>query len=122
MKHSTEPNNFAKNLNLICTSTGWSTAYLAKEIGIPKSTLQYILNTGQTSLHTARRISQHLGIPLDTLVNDCISPQSINVTWALLYSLDCYSQLSSEDQQTVSGHIQAIVQLIQKKEETDVCV
>ena len=58
---------FAKNLEAIRTYRNQSVGEFSKELGIPKSTLQAVRNSGHTTLDTAIRIADGLGLPLDDL-------------------------------------------------------
>lgn len=106
--------NFAKNLNLIREFKGWSMAEFAAEIAIPRSTLQTVLNSGQTTLDTALRIAHQLGIPLDTLTNGVLSPQDMSTAFGFLYTLDWYSRISAEEQQEALGCLLTLFRLIQR--------
>lgn len=65
-----EHNHLAKNLKSYKALRKITMKELADELDIPKTTLRNIMNEGNTTLHTAIRISQGLGIGLDMLVSD----------------------------------------------------
>ncbi len=114
MNTTEKADNFAKNLNLIREFKGWSMAEFASEIAIPRSTLQAVLNSGQTTLDTALRIAHQLGIPLDTLTNGVLSPQEMSATFGFLYTLDWYSRISVEEQQKALECLLTLFRLIQR--------
>ena len=108
------PNYFASNLNLIREFHGWSMSRFAKEVCVPKSTLQTVLATGQSSLDTALRIARHLGIPLDILTNIPLSSQNIEVAYSVFHTFGWYSQLTNEGQREAATCFQSIFRLIQE--------
>ena len=67
--------NLGINLRNLRKARGLSMMELSSELDIPKSTLQSIMDGGQTTLYTAMHISRKLRIPLDTLTNGVLSPQ-----------------------------------------------
>lgn len=86
----------------------------AKEIGIPKSTLQSILEDGNTTLDTAIRISKGLNIPLDTLLRDESTNTNFSIIQWLLKGLSWYSELPAEDQKEVLLLISKLLEVLQK--------
>ena len=108
--------NFAKNLETIRTSRHKSLAEFSEELGVPKSTLQDIVaKDGKTSLYTATRIAGQLKVPLSTLTGEVVSEESLDTLSALLNSFNWFAFLSMEDQQTVTAHIRAIMEILQKQ-------
>ena len=97
-------------------------AEFAEETHVPKSTLQSVLKEGQTTLDTAYRIAWNLDIPLDTLLRTVLSPQNMKTAHNLLYLLDWYTRLTSDDQQKASQCIQTLLSLIQRGGENEVCL
>lgn len=69
-----EQRTFGKNLDEIRGINGQSIGELAKIADIPKSTLQSIRHNGNTTIDTAVRISDALGLSLDSLVRDTHIP------------------------------------------------
>lgn len=65
-----EHNYLAKNLKNYKDSKNLSIGKLAEELDISKATLKHIMNDGNTTLHTAIRISRSIGVGLDMLVSD----------------------------------------------------
>ena len=105
--------NLAKSLKNLREARGLSLSEFAKELGIPKSTLQSILQDGQTTLHTAIRISERLGIPVDALTNGTLSVEQIRILDGLILRLNWYDQLPKNKQEEVRDHMYALIQLIQ---------
>ena len=106
--------NFIKNLEAIQRINGQSLAEFAQEIGIPKSTLQSVLEQGNTTLYTAIRISDGLDLPLDALVNDELLAPKVDIARYLLQNLDWFHSLTVEDQETVILHLGKILEVIRK--------
>lgn len=105
---------FAKNLDSIRQLNGRSLGEFSKELGIPKSTLQTVLEHGNTTLDTAVRISDGLKLPLDTLLNDGLLCEKLDITQHLLGCLDWFRRLSPEDQAAVTLHFGKILEVIRK--------
>lgn len=70
-------NYLAQNLNNYKSIRNISAKQLAKELDIPQSTLSSILKDGNTTLDTVLRISEKIGIGLDSLVSDSKLPDKL---------------------------------------------
>lgn len=106
--------NFAKNLEAIRKINNQSIAEFAKEAGIPKSTLQSVRISGHTSLDTAIRISDGLGIPLDSLTGDEALAEKIDIVRYLIRAINWFQVLSASEQDEVILHFQKIVEVLRK--------
>ncbi|MBR2132601.1 MAG: helix-turn-helix transcriptional regulator [Oscillospiraceae bacterium] len=104
--------NFAKNLAAIRNAREESLAEFSKELGVPKSTLQAILNEGNTTLYTALHISERLNISLDELANDTTLSQRFDVFHNILRSLHWFSSLSQTQQEAVKYHLYQILEVM----------
>ena len=102
---------FAKNLEAIREINGQSIAEFAKAAHIPKSTLQSIRLNGHTTLDTAIRISDALGLPLDSLVGDDHMTEKVDLMQHILKSIDWFQTLSAADQEEVLFHFRKILEL-----------
>ncbi len=109
-----KPSNLAMNLKKIRIDRHLSLTELSRELGIPKSTLQSILTAGGTTLDTAVRISNSLGISLDTLTSSELSPQQSKLLECFLTVLNWYHDLSPKDQREFDVHLGAILRIIGK--------
>ena len=109
--------NLAQSLQNMREARKLSLAEFSKELDIPKSTLQAIMEGGHTTLHTAMQIAQKLGIPLDTLTNGRLTAGQIKVLDGLMLQLGWYDRLPKTKQKEVSEHIYALIRLIQESEE-----
>ena len=109
--------NLAQSLQNMREARKLSLAEFSKELDIPKSTLQAIMEGGHTTLHTAMQIAQKLGIPLDTLTNGRLTAGQIKVLDGLMLQLGWYDRLPKNKQKEVSEHIYALIRLIQESEE-----
>ena len=103
---------FAKNLEAIRIYRNQSVGEMSKELGIPKSTLQAIRNSGHTTLYTAFQIADGLGLPLDSLASDSRLAEKVDLVWYLLQSVDCLRGLSKSDREEVVHHFQRILEVI----------
>lgn len=111
--------NLANSLNNLRKARGLSLSEFSKELGLPKSTLQSILEDGQTTLNTAIRISERLGIPVDALTSETLSVTQFKILDGLLLRLNWYDQLPSHKQEAVRDHMYALIQLIQESQSAD---
>lgn len=82
---------------------------LAKELGIAKSTVESIINSGHMTLHTAVQISERLGIPLDILLSDEPLDQEFDVVRWLMKGIAIYDTLSAEQQEKIAVHVNGIM-------------
>ena len=101
---------FAKNLETIRRYRNQSVGEFSREIGIPKSTLQSVRNSGNTTLDTALRIAD--GLPLDSLTSDSRLAEKADLVWYLLQSVDWLRGLSKQEQEEVVYHFQRILEVI----------
>lgn len=106
--------NFAKNLSAIQKIKECSLVEFSKEIGVPKSTLQSVLEDGHTTLDTAIRISEGLNIPLDTLLSDDALAQKLDVLHGFIKDLNWFSSLSASNQKEVVFYLNKILEVIGK--------
>lgn len=105
---------FAKNLNALRKSHGWSVGDMAAHARIPKSTMQTALTSGRTTLDTAIRIADGLGLSLDSLISDGQLTQKISTTQYLLQAVEWLWALPGGEQEEVVQHVQRILELIKK--------
>lgn len=105
---------FAKNLKAIREIDQRSLSEFSKELGIPKSTLQSVLNNGNTTLDTALRISEGLDLPLDSLTGDSRLAEKLDVVQYLLQGLSWFQALSAGDQEEIVLHLRKILEVMRK--------
>ena len=107
-------NTFAKNLEAIRIYKGQSVSEFAQAAGLPKSTFQSVRTNGNTTLDTTIRISDGLGIPLDSLVGDSGLAEKIDIVQQLLRAVEWFRTLSSDDQEKVAAHFRGILEVLGK--------
>lgn len=107
--------NLGVNLRNMRESRGLSLAEFSKELDLPKTTLQSILDHGQTTLYTALHISQRLDIPLDTLTNGVLSQQQFRRLDGFLSDLKWFDGLSKEKQLKIYHHVLSLILLMQEE-------
>ncbi len=105
---------FLRNLEAIRKINGQSLAEFAKEAGIPKSTLQSVRVNGSTTLDTAIRIADALGLPLDSLIGDEQMPRKADLVQHILTSVGWFQGLSSGEQEEVLLHFCRILEVVCK--------
>lgn len=103
---------FAKNLEAIRIYKGQSISEFAGEVGVPKSTLQSIRTKGHTTLDTAIRIADGLGLPLDSLVSDSRLAEKADTVQYLLQTVDWFRALPSSEQEEVAAHFRRILEVL----------
>ena len=111
---SEKSRNFAENLKNLRVALNLSYTEFSQALDIPKTTLQSIMEGGQTSLHTAMHISDKLDVPLDTLTNGCLSPQQIRQLDGFMSYLGWYDRLPEEKQKIAWYHVFSPLQLMQE--------
>ena len=104
--------NFVQNLEAIRTAKGQSLSEFAKEVGIPRSTMQSVLENGQTTLDTAIRISEGLDISLDALMGVKHTAREMDISCAVLKCLSGYQALSEEQKEKVEYYVRKIVEVL----------
>ena len=95
---------------------GESLAEFSSEVGIPKSTVQSIIKTGNASLDTLIRISDRLGVSLDILVfgsDSGVSEAYTNWMPFFLRGAECFDRLSQENQKRLCYHLSEILRLME---------
>lgn len=94
-----DPNNFSKNLMLMKQRSNLSWTKFSQLAQVPRSTMQSVMKDGQTTLDTACRISNSLGLPLSTLTEEPLSPEDADLLHRTFMLLDSYQGLSPEKQE-----------------------
>lgn len=113
-------NKLSDTLKKYQAAQGKSLAEFSSEIGLPKSTTQSIIKSGNASLDTLIRIVCNLDVPLDTLVfgsNPSTPAEQPAEISFFLRSVDCYEKLSHEDQRQFCYHLGEVLKLMSKAAE-----
>lgn len=105
---------FAMNLTAIQKDHGQSLQMFADQLNMSKSTLQSVCASGNTTLDTAARIADGLGLPLDSLVGDAALPEKIRLVRSLIQSVEWFRILSPSEQEEVLNHFQRILEVMCK--------
>lgn len=105
---------FAKNLEAIRIYKEQSISEFAGEIGVPKSTLQSIRVNGHTTLDTAIRIADGLGLPLDSLISDGQLTEKISTVQYLLQAVEWFRVLTSSEQEEVVAYFHKILEVLDR--------
>lgn len=109
-----KPNNLANNLNALKEARRRSLSEFAKEIGVPKSTLQYILADGQTTLDTAMRIANTLHISLDVLVTGSLPAGELALLSNFCESFAWFHALDQQDKESVVFYLNKLLDVLRK--------
>ena len=109
-----ECRNFAHNLEAIRRLHNASMAEFSEELDIPRSTLQDVLKDGNASLHTALHIAGQLKVPLSALTGKVIVMKNLDALSVLLNCFEWFAFLPAEDQKTITAHIHAIMDVLEK--------
>ena len=105
---------FARNLEIIRKVNGQSIAEFAKDVDIPKSTLQSVRASGHTTLDTAVRIADGLRLPLDSLTSDQALAEKVDIVQHMLQTVEWFRGLSTDGQDEVLLHFRKILEVLGK--------
>ena len=62
-------NEFRRRVLLLCEARGWSTAELARQMGVPRPNVHNLLKYGNPTLKTIERFAAILGVPPRALLD-----------------------------------------------------
>lgn len=105
-------NHLSDNLKAYKEGTGKSVSDFAKELGIPKSTIQAAMADGNTTLDTLIRIVNALGMSLDELVFGTVSMEAAGKAKGLLRQVEWYHFLPADKQEAFRYHFEEILKLL----------
>ena len=108
--------NFAKNMEAIRRRANLTIAEFSSALGIPRSTVQGIIKSGQTSLDTALKIAWRLEVPLSTLTGEVVVEEGVGSMEALLNYFEWFRNLQI-NQDKIADHIHAILELLHEEAE-----
>ena len=106
--------NFAENLRNLRAARNKTVAEFAEELAVPKSTLQKILETGQTTLTTAIQISESIGVPLDTLTNGRLTERQMKILDGFMHQFIWYNSLTQIQREEAESCMTALIRLIEE--------
>ncbi len=104
--------NFKKNIRMILQAEHLSIAELSRKTGVPRTTIQSVLRDGQTTLNTALRIADGLGIPFSVLTDSTPEAEQRQLLHELFSLFGWFNQLSSSDQQIILEHMRPILEVL----------
>lgn len=105
--------NFRKNIRTILQAEHLSITELSQKTGVPRSTIQSVLRDGQTTLNTALRLADGLGIPISVLIDSSPDTDQLQLLHGLFSLLGWFNRLSYRDQQTILEHMRPILEVLQ---------
>ena len=105
-------NHLSDNLKAYQKARSLSMTEFSEELGIPKSTLRSVMRDGNTTLDTAIRLAEGLGVSLDELVYDKYLPERVSLAQMLLRGLGWYAALPKEKQAAVAFHINELLKVV----------
>ena len=108
------PSHFRNNLQLLKKESGLSMTKFSEKLELSRSTVQSVMDDGQTSLDTACRIANALQLPLCTLTGGELHPERADVLHSTLVVVDWYCQLSAEQQRTIRSAFSVILDELEK--------
>ena len=111
------PSNFCSNLRTIKKESRLSLTQFSQKLDIPRSTMQAVLEDGQTTLDTACRISNALKLPLSTLTSEILMEDQAEVLQATLTFLSWYDRLQTERKEKVRLGFSLILEVLQNDDE-----
>lgn len=107
-------NNLSNNLKAYQQARNLSLIEFSEELSIPKSTLRSVMRDGNTTLDTAIRLAEGMGVSLDDLVYDKRLPERLSLGQLVLRGLEWYTSLSAETQATVASLLNEIMKAVAK--------
>ena len=87
----------------------------SEELGIPKSTMQPILKTGNTTLNTAVSIASALDVSLDELIRGEDAFEQTRFITLAGQMFEKFDRLDAEEQELILHHINEIFGIVRKK-------
>ena len=108
------PKHFRNNLQTLRKESGMSMTKFSEQLDMSRSTVQSVLDEGQTTLDTACRIANALRLPLCTMTGGTLSPERVDVLHGLLLMADWYHSLNAESQKNIRGAFSAILDELEK--------
>ena len=106
---------FSRNLENIRKESGKSIVEFSEELGIPKSIMQPILKTGNTTLNTAVSIASVLDVSLDELIRGEDAFEQTRFITLAGQMLEKFDRLDAEEQELILHHINEIFGIVRKK-------
>ena len=108
------PSHFRNNLQLLKRQSGLSMTKFSKKLELSRSTVQSVMDDGQTSLDTACRIANALQLPLGTLTGGELQSERADILHSTLVVLDWYFDLPAQTQKTVCSAFSVILHELEK--------
>ena len=105
-------NHLSDNLKAYKEGMGKSLSDFARELSIPKSTIQAAMADGNTTLDTLIRIANALGVSLDELVFGTVSIEAAGKARCLLRQVEWYHFLPADKQEAFQYHFGEILKLM----------
>ncbi len=105
-----KPDIFGANLRALKEERKLSLTEFSNALDIPRTTLQSVLETGQTTLDTACRISEALKIPLSVLTDERFPMENVPVLHGFLTIFGWYCGLPQEKKQHVANHLEWLLE------------
>lgn len=109
-------NNLSKNLKTLQKVRHITQAEFARELDMPKSTLQTVMMDGNTSLDTLIHIANALNISLDELVFGERPSEREWLIGALFNCIGWFAGQSAERQKKLHYHIDGLMNLLTREE------
>ena len=109
-------NHLSENLKAFQKARQITQAEFARELDVPKSTLQTVMDSGNTTLDTLINISENLNVSLDELVFGAELSNRERLVEALLRSLGWFTEQPADRQTALCYHINNILNLLTREE------
>lgn len=109
-------NYLAQNLRKYKAVRNLTMKELSEELDVPKATIRHIMNEGNTTLHTAIRISRNIGISLDMLVSDKRFSDKLFIMDQMQRAGSWFAELSPEKRDEMSTLMSEMWAILGNKE------
>ena len=113
-------NLLSDNLRAFQRARHITQAEFARELDVPKSTLQTVMESGNTTLDTLINISERLNISLDELVFGTELPNRERLVEALLHSLSWFAEQPAARQKALCYHFNSILNILTREEALEI--
>ena len=110
-------NYLSENLRAYQKMKGCTQAEFSAELGVPTSTLQTVLYSGNTTLDTLLHLAEALDVSLDELVCCRQNPQGYAWFRQMMQGFGWYVEMDEERQNAVWYHVCQLIQLVKTNEE-----
>ncbi len=105
-------NNLSDNLRAVQKARHVTQAEFARMLDMPKSTLQTVMDSGNTTLDTLINIAANLNVSLDELVFGAEQSGRQWLVEAMIHSVSWFTQQPAERQKLLCYHLNSLLDIL----------